>query len=786
MYKVKKVLKKTQDSICDKEITEEIKSKCNNLKTQFQHTSLAIAVVNKDIVVQYTNSRFINMFAIKNESVLGKKLGSSLGCIEAIDNICGEDKECRGCLILESIQKVFKLEIPILDIEKSYKLIQNDKIICRNLKFNLIPINLSGDIKVVVYIDDITEQKQSRANLKMFQLLSEKARDIILVVNMGGKIIEANEAAIKAYGYKREELLSKTIYELRIDRGLTETQLHEAFSQGISFECMHHRKDGSSFPVEVSTQSAILDEQKVVISIIRDITERKKSEELLKESESKFRLLFMNMLNGFAYHEIVLDEKGKPIDYIFLDVNGAFERLIGKNRKEIIGRRASDLFNNIKLQDFDRISIFGEVALTGKTMSFKEVHSLTDERWLNITVYSYERGKFATIYHDITEQKQIELETRRAMEAAKAVYKAKSEFLANMSHEIKTPLNGIIGMIDLTLLSELSSDQMDNLSTAKTCAYSLLKIINDILDFSKLEARKLAIDRVVFDLKVLMERIVRPHYYHAKEKGVELTYQLPVDLPYFLIGDPYRVQQVLNNLLSNAVKFTDRGYVSLTIKTISQKDNYITLQFLIRDTGIGISNEDMNKLFKRFSQIDGSQTRRFGGTGLGLVISRQLIEMMGGTINVESEKGKGSLFYFTLRFEIEENSLNSINKMEVDSQRLSNNDLIHLGGDNKLNQQTMDQSKNKSYAQEIKLAIEDILDSIEKLQHILKGDNMQEAEQIAHFIKVLAASVAADKIRTFAFRIELAIRRENQQEALELSYELKKVTDKYIARMEGL
>jgi len=272
----------------------------------------------------------------------------------------------------------------------------------------------------------------------------------------------------------------------------------------------------------------------------------------------------------------------------------------------------------------------------------------------------------------------------KAVEAAEAANKAKSEFLANMSHEIRTPINGITGMIDLTLMSEIKEEQKKNLIAAKSCADSLLMIINDILDFSKLEAGKLKIIKSDFDLVSLLDDMKKIHMIRAKEKGLSLNYYITPGFSKFLYGDYSRLQQVLNNMINNAIKFTDYGEVDVFVKEIYRDDQDVCMEFTVKDTGIGISHENINKLFHSFSQIDASYTKRHGGTGLGLIISKQLIEMMGGNVNVTSEKGIGSSFIFTLPFRITEDpSKKVLEKKAYDSK---NEYDILLAEDDKVNQ----------------------------------------------------------------------------------------------------
>jgi PAS domain S-box-containing protein len=511
--------------------------------------------------------------------------------------------------------------------------------------------NINGEFDGYIGIGlDITDRKMAEEGLIRYKILSEAVRDTIHFIDIEGNIIDVNQAGVKLYGYTYEEFIKLNIRELRVEGVITTEFLQKCEKEGAYYETVHYRKDKSTFPVEVSAKGAIIGGKRFIVSIIRDITERKKTEKAIKESEEKFRTLFNNANDAIFVYEINNNFRNEK----FVEVNDVACAYLGYTREELLNMSFQDISGE---QTKDKIEAKIEMLQKYGRGIYETFHRTNHNKIIpvEVNIHTFHRnGKriAQSIVRDITQRKVAESSLKAAKEAAEIANKTKGEFLANMSHEIRTPINGIVGMVDLTLLTQLNSEQRENLDIIKSCANSLLKVINDILDFSKMEAGKLVIENINFDIKSLIEETIKAHSPFVISKGIELNYAFSSTIPQYLIGDPSRLQQILNNLISNAIKFTESGEVWIKVRKMKSEENEIEIQFIVEDSGIGIEEENIEKLFESFIQLDGSITRRFGGTGLGLAISKQLTENMGGRLCVESKKDIGSKFYFTLKFQI--------------------------------------------------------------------------------------------------------------------------------------
>ncbi|HEU4683842.1 MAG TPA: PAS domain S-box protein [Nitrospira sp.] len=380
------------------------------------------------------------------------------------------------------------------------------------------------------------------------------------------------------------------------------------------------------------------------VGTVLDITERRR----LDQTQFMLQQAINHGLDGMA----LMDHSGRYtyMNPAYAEMYGyRADALLGRNWKDLFFPEWADLVDELSRPDLEQHGRWqGEVV--GRTRTGESIHVDLSLAVLNHADQQGARMLVSTC-RDITKRKLMERDLVAAKDSAEAAARAKAEFLATMSHEIRTPMNGVIGMTGLLLDTPLSSEQRDYAETVRRSGEALLAIINDILDFSKIEAGRLTLEHIEFDLRTTVEETLDLLAEQAHRKQLEIVGLIDGSVPTALRGDPGRLRQIMTNLVGNAIKFTDRGEVVLKLSTFTPDAGPVTLRFEISDTGIGIPAEAQSRLFQSFSQADGSTTRKFGGTGLGLAISKQLVEKMGGQIGVESEPGRGSTFWFTVRLE---------------------------------------------------------------------------------------------------------------------------------------
>jgi len=503
-------------------------------------------------------------------------------------------------------------------------------------------------------------------NSANFSSIATDAKGVIQIFNVGAERMLGYAAAdvmnkiTPADISDPQELIARA-KALSVELGTPITPGFEALvfkaSRGIEdiYELTYIRKDGSRFPAVVSV-TALRDAQGAIIGYLligTDNTARKLVEAEQKKLDQRFRdqqFYTRSLIESNIDALMATDPSG-----IITDVNKQMEALTGCTRDELIGAPFKDYFT-----DPERAEAGIKLVLSEKKVTDYELTACARDGKQTVVSYNattfYDRnrtlqGVFAAA-RDVTERKRVEAELRAAKAVAESASQTKSDFLASMSHEIRTPMNAIIGIADLLAKTPLSPEQNKYVQIFRRAGDNLLHIINDILDLSKVEASELEMERTGFSLNDLLEKVTEMVAVRAHEKGLELVCEIAPKVPTTLVGDPTLLSQVLLNLLGNAIKFTESGEVAIRVTPDADSTVPGVLRFTVSDTGIGIPGEKLGAVFERFTQADSSTTRRYGGSGLGLTISKRLVELMGGRIWVESEVGKGSVFSFAVPLEI--------------------------------------------------------------------------------------------------------------------------------------
>ncbi len=481
-------------------------------------------------------------------------------------------------------------------------------------------------------------------------IFEQAAISIFLVDAETAALTDFNRRAHQSLGYSREEFQILVVSDIEATEDAEEVARHiqkTIRGTGDTFEAKHRTKDGQVRDVLVSARPITIRGKTFIHSITCDITDRKRAEEALRNSEERLR----TVINASKDAMIAVGENG-----LITLFNPAAEHMFRRAAQEMLGRPLDCLMPE-EYHDLHRQYVAGYFTAgephgaVGKTVELPALRADGQQFQMELSLSIGQHGgkRFAlALIRDVTDRKRAETELEQAKEAAEAANRAKSAFLANISHEIRTPMNGIIGMTELALATNLNKEQHEYLDTVLRCGNSLLRLLNDVLDLSKIEAGKLVIETTDLDVVELVESVADMLAIRAAAKRLELICDIDPGVPRFLRGDPVRLRQVLVNLVGNAVKFTREGEVIVGAKVEHEAGNDVSLGFRVSDTGIGIPEHRQQAIFETFIQGDGTTARQYGGTGLGLAISRQIVKLLDGEVSVESEPGKGSTFHFTV------------------------------------------------------------------------------------------------------------------------------------------
>lgn len=661
-----------QEDVTKRKLIEETRKKYEfivNTSKEF------MTLISRDYIYEAVNESYCRALNRTREQIVGKSMAE----------IWGEEKF--RTTIKDHIDQCFSGKEVMMQSQFNFGALDE-----RYIDIHYYPFySENGEIThSAVVSTDITERKIAENILRESE---ERYRELVselpdfVVVHQQGKIIFVNHVVTDLLGYHPSEVLGHHILEYIADdykEKVIENTTRRLKGESVpDYEIELLTKSGERIVVETRGAIITYDNKPATLNVLTNVTERKKfevalqkaneelemrvaerttelvsaieqlqkqiverkqAEESLRESEEKFRALAEYSSDGIMRFD-------RELRHLY--VNKATEKSSGIPASQFLGKTHKDLGFPENL-----ISLWNStIATVFDTKEPSRIEFEYNKSWIDWSVCpefdpSGNVKSVLTSARDITERKKNEQELISAREQALEASRLKSEFLANMSHEIRTPLNGIIGMTNLLLGTPLNPDQQEFINIIRNSGDALLGIINDILDFSKIEAGMLELEIIEFNIRNVVEEAVELFSQRAHEKKIELLSIVYNEVPSVLKGDPGRLRQVLINLIGNAVKFTHEGEVVLRVKVYKKLENKFLLYFSVTDTGIGLSTENQSRLFRPFTQADGSTTRKYGGTGLGLSISKRITEMMNGEIGVDSELRKGSTFWFTAEFEL--------------------------------------------------------------------------------------------------------------------------------------
>ncbi len=621
-----------------KKMTFELSTQKHFLDKVFENNAAGIFVVDQNRNIMMVNQRLCEIFGYTKEELIGQNA--------SLLHLSQENYKIFSSHFLKakSGERV-KIEYVFKD--------KNGRAILCEFLGTMIEIE-TNNTGVTWSVLDITERKHVEAELrnseeKFRNMFTKQDAPMLLINPENGIILDVNNAAEKFYGYSADEMKKMTINEINT---LSKEELKHEMELALgeernSFIFKHQLKSGEIKSVEVHASPFILEDKRVLFSIVFDITKREKAEENLKASSNLNKALLDNSAVGIflASPERIIIETSKRACELF-----------GYRPDEMVGK--SFRLIHVSNESFEGFGgQYHHLLNEGITnIEYPFVKKDGTQIWCSVSGTPLDESDLSKgiiwTLQDVTERKMAEEAIIAAKEEAEEANIAKSRFLANMSHEIRTPMNAILGLSQVMLNSDLKPKEHDYLQKIYGSSKMLLGIINDILDYSKIEANKLDLEHNSFDLENVLAQLKVLFTQSAIDRGLELYFYMKKDVPTIIVGDELRLDQILSNLLSNALKFTHHGTVTLMIELKELNANRALIGFSLSDTGIGLSDEEISKLFHPFSQADSSMTRKYGGSGLGLVISKKLVNAMGGELTVKSVKGEGSTFSFDIEVEV--------------------------------------------------------------------------------------------------------------------------------------